>query len=106
MRYRQQRFPADAQVRLERAGTQSRARLVNISPTGARLSDVGLLPTGELVILSHLTSLISARVVWSNERQTGVAFGRPLTQAQVNSIRGVGDAASGTWSFKPSRELG
>jgi hypothetical protein len=106
MRYRQPRFAADIEVRVEHAGRQVRARLVNISPSGARLGDLGVLPTGELVVLSHLTARVSARVVWSNERQTGVAFGRPLAQAEVNSIRGVGGSnPAGAWASMPLREL-
>lgn len=106
MRYRQPRFAADMQVRVEHAGSQHRARLVNVSPSGARLADLGTFPLGELVVLSHLTAQVRARVVWSNERQTGVAFVRPLSQSEVNSIRGVGGAnAAGTWSPMPFREL-
>ena len=106
MRYRQPRFAADTQVRIGDAAAQSRARLVNISSTGARLADLGVRTRGEMLILSHLSARICVRVVWSNERLTGVAFGQPRSQTQVNSIRGVGDsAASGTWSFKPLREL-
>ena len=106
MRHRQPRFAADTQVRVEHAGLLSRARLINVSSSGARLADLGILPRGELVALSYLNTQVRARVVWSNERQTGVAFVQPLSQTEVNSIRGVGGPnAAGSWSSMPFREL-
>jgi hypothetical protein len=107
MRYREPRFVSDVQVRVESFGVQHRARLVNISPSGARLAGLHTLARGQPVVIFHLTSQVHARVMWSNASQTGVAFTRQLSQAEVNAIRGVGDArAAGAWSSMQLRELG
>ena len=106
MRHRQPRFAADIEVRVECDGSLSRTRLVNVSPSGARLAGLGTLPPGELVVLSYLNARVRARVVWSNERQMGVAFIRPLSQAEVNALRGTDSAnAAGSWSSMQFREL-
>ncbi|SDE81230.1 PilZ domain-containing protein [Limimaricola pyoseonensis] len=107
MRYREQRYPSDRELRVEHGGQTVRASLVNISATGARLARLGRLPSDAAVTLCHLNLRLPARVVWSNERQTGVRFVMPLGASEVNAFRGAagGFAGPGAWDHG-LRELG
>ncbi|MGR3465245.1 PilZ domain-containing protein [Limimaricola sp.] len=108
MRFRDHRFPTDKEVRVAHGKEVQRARLANISATGARLRQLSPLTPGGLVILCQLDLKIPAKVVWSNERQTGVTFLKPLKPADLQTMAGtVGQAAppAGGWRHHGFREI-
>lgn len=89
MRYRAPRYPANSELGVEHEGTQHRARLVDISPTGARLRGIAALTNDSQVTLCHLYRRIKARVVWSSEHYVGVEFLQPLGAEDLAALRGV-----------------
>ncbi|MFT6533601.1 MAG: hypothetical protein ACJASC_003165 [Limimaricola cinnabarinus] len=89
MRYRNMRYPADSECRVELNGSVNRARLVDISPSGARLKGLPALQSNSRIIICHTYRRIAAQVIWSNDRYTGVRFSMPLGTQEVNDIRGV-----------------
>ncbi len=97
MRYRNMRYPADSECRVEQNGAVSRVRLVDISPSGARIKGLPAAQSDTRIILCHAFRRISAQVIWSNDRYTGVRFSMPLSPQEVNDIRGV--LSSGPGSF-------
>ena len=97
MRFREQRFPSVTELRVMYGDEVRRVQLVNISATGARLEQVWHLPEDALVTLCHLHVRIPARVVWSNERQTGIRFVMPLTTTDMNALRGAIGRSPGSW---------
>jgi hypothetical protein len=97
MRHREMRYPCDKDVTVALGDEPRRARLVNLSITGAKLEDLGRVPRDSLVSLSHMNARIAARVVWSNDRQTGLRFVRPLSHDELQGLRGVGGRGAGAW---------
>lgn len=89
MRYRVPRYPANSELGIEHEGTQHRARLVDISSTGARLRGIAALTDDAQVTLCHLYRRIGARVVWSKEHYFGVEFLQPLGAEDLAALRGV-----------------
>ena len=89
MRYRDPRFPADIGVSIFCGSEGHFATLINISTTGARIELPARLPQDTLVTFQRFTERMTARVVWSNDHQTGVRFEMLLSQAQVNALRGA-----------------
>lgn len=89
MRYRSQRYPANSELGIEYDGLQRRARLIDISPTGARLRGLPPIPADSRLTLSHLSRRIFARVAWSNEHYTGVEFATPLSAQDLDTLRGL-----------------
>lgn len=109
MRFRDLRFPCDVELTVACAGMVRRARLNNVSVTGARIEGLGRVPKGVPMILCLLEGRHVAHVVWSNERETGLRFAPELTQGQVNALRGVvGAERPGAWGATSNglRELG
>ena len=102
MRYRETRLPCGTEVAVALGEEVRRARIVNISPSGARLEGLGRLPRDALVMLAHLGSRVAAWVAWSNDRQAGLRFPRPLSDEDVAALRGVG-GATGTRVLPGSR---
>ncbi len=97
MGFRHQRFPADTVLRVAYEHKAMEAELVNISTTGARFEGPDYLPPGALVHLCYLHTRIPARVVWSNDAQTGVRFVMPLSSNDLNALRGAGGRLAGSW---------
>lgn len=108
MRYRNQRLPSATDLRVEYGDELCRAQLVNISTSGARLTQLGNLPPDLLVWLCYLNARYPARVVWSSDWQTGVRFVVPLSNAEVSALRGAGRLAAGWGKVGQAmpRELG
>ena len=96
MRYRDTRLPSGTELRIEHDDQVSRVELVNISSTGARLKQLGNLPEGALVTLCHLHLRFPARVMWSDEAQTGVRFARALSTSDMTALR-VATGRGGAW---------
>lgn len=105
MRYREQRYPADTALRIEFGERVERAHLVNVSATGARLSQLAPLPSGTVLNLCYLSIRLSASVIWSNQRQTGIRFTRPISMGDVNVLRGAGGRPAGAWGTSNHWEL-
>ena len=108
MRYREQRFATDRELRLVHGSEVQRVQLTNVSATGARLQKLAPLPRDTRVVLCHLHHKFPAKVVWSNERQTGVTFIEPLSNADLQTLAGtVGQMSrhGGGWSNHGFREL-
>jgi hypothetical protein len=104
MSYRQMRLPCDTAVTALLGENARRVRFVNISPTGARIEGLGLVPREASVTLTHLNTRIAARVVWANERQAGLRFVTPLSNTDMSALRGVGGSQPGMWaSSGPTR---
>jgi hypothetical protein len=97
MRHREMRYPCDNDVVVALGDEPRRARLVNLSITGAKLEELGRVPRDALVSLSYMNARITARVVWSNDRHTGLRFMRPLSNAELHGLRGVGGRGAGAW---------
>ena len=90
MRYRPPRSPAHRPVTLILPDGTEPAILRSVSTTGARIEcDTALAPGTRL----HLTiqgKRWAARAVWWEEGEAGVAFARPLSQAELGAIRDQG----------------
>lgn len=97
MRYREMRLPCDTEVTATLGGEMRRVRFANISSTGARIEGLGRVPREVLVTLSHLGTRVTARVVWSNDRQTGLRFTSALSNVDLNALRGVGGGRGAGW---------
>ena len=102
MRYRETRLPCGTEVAIAFGEEVRRARVINISSSGARVEGLGRLPRDTLVMLAHLGSRIAARVAWSNDRQAGLRFPVPLSAAEVAALRGVGGSPGG-WVLSDGR---
>jgi hypothetical protein len=96
MRYRELRVPCDTEIIVLLGEEARRARFVNISASGARVEGLGRLPRDALVTIAHLSTRISARVVWSNDRQAGLRFPVALSASDIAALRGVG-GRPGAW---------
>ncbi len=96
MRYRDHRFPADKELKVLLQDEVRQASFIDISSTGARLSKLAQLPKDAVVTLCQMQMRIQAKVVWSNERHTGVHFLRPLTPFEVSALRGAAGHGFGT----------
>ena len=96
MRYREQRLPCDTPVRIVHGGAQAPARLVNVSPSGARLAGTGALPRNAAVALVYLGLRVDATVAWSTERETGLRFSGSITPADLAALRRAGGGAGGS----------
>ncbi len=108
MRYREMRLPCDTEVTALLGEAARRVRFANLSRTGARLLGLGRVPRGALVTLVHLNTRISARVIWTDDRQAGLRFVTPLSDSDLNALRGVTRPRPGAWvpvSVRPFREL-
>ena len=106
MHYRPLRLPTDSCVSLEYHGKVSRAELINVSSTGARLSGIGRLPADAPVTLHKLDRRFPAIVVRSDEQYVALRFASSLSDTDVNLLKGVGGGKQ-TWSAsqRPFREL-
>lgn len=102
MRYREMRIPCDTEVAALLGEEIRRVRFVNISPSGARIEGLGRVPRGALVTVAHLWLRLPARVAWCTERQAGLRFVLPLSGAEVNTLRGVGEPRGRTGWAAPS----
>ncbi len=60
-------------------------RVRDISVSGAQLASEGSIPVESDVIFKRGTIFAAARVVWSDERQTGLRFYRDLTSQELDS---------------------
>lgn len=98
MQYRSMRYPADNEFRVEFDGREIRARLVDISPSGARLKDFVDVQPGARIVLCHLYRRIPAEVVWHRPPYTGVRFATPLGNQDLDAIRGVTQGHGGVGS--------
>ena len=99
MRYRDLRLPSDAPVEVEDGTRVHRTELIDVSVSGARLARLDGMTRDRPLTLRYLGVRILARVIWSNERQTGVRFVAPLTASEMTALRREasrrpGDAAS------------
>ena len=94
MRDCEPRFSSDFSLRIGEDYELCRARLVNVSATGARLEYLKRFSQDTLIGLVTLHCLqerIPARVVWSNDRQIGVRFVMPLSPASIDALRSASD---------------
>lgn len=109
MRFRDLRFPCDAELSVALGGEVRRVQVVDASITGARVEGLGPVARGEPVTLCRLEGRHGAVVVWSNGRQAGLRFVPPLTPGQLDALRAVlGAARPGAWGSGSQRfrELG
>ena len=90
MSYRPLRHPTDSYVSVEYLGAVSRAELINVSSTGARLSGLDPLPADAQVIVRRLDWHFPAIVVRSDEQYVALRFAHPLSDTDINLLRGVG----------------
>jgi hypothetical protein len=97
MRYREMRHPCDTNLTVFLGDEPRSARLVNISVTGGKLEGLGRAPRDALVTLAYMNARIRARVVWSNDRQTGLRFVLALSNAELQGLRGVAGRGAGAW---------
>ncbi|MGR3500636.1 MAG: PilZ domain-containing protein [Limimaricola soesokkakensis] len=108
MRYREPRFATDRELRVVYGKEIQRARLINVSATGARLGQLSQMEPDRLVLICLLHLKIPAKVVWSNEKQTGVHFLEPLSVADLQTMGAtIADGASprGKWGNHGFHEL-
>lgn len=87
MKYRAHRHPTRFPVTLETNVGRSPTTLSNISASGASIEIEGEFPIGKQVILDYAGNQLRATVCWSTEDMAGVAFGRPLSAAEVEKFR-------------------
>jgi hypothetical protein len=90
MRHREMRFPSDTELVLMSAGVTHRIRFLNVSTTGAKIEGADRPTRDSLVELAYLGARFRARVVWSDDLQTGIRFTPPLSQAELAGLRGQG----------------
>ena len=89
MQDREPRFSSNVSLRVGEGYELCRARLVNVSATGARLEYLRRYSQDSLITLVTLYCFqerIPARVVWSNDRQIGVRFVMPLSRSSVDAL--------------------
>lgn len=88
MRYREMRFPCDTEVAILADGASHRARLVNVSATGAKIAWIGRPVAREAqVTLLYLSVRLPARVVWAAGPQAGLRFALPLSTWDLSALR-------------------
>ncbi len=106
MHYRPLRLPTDSYVSVEYHGNVGLAELINVSSTGARLSGHSPLPADAEVTLRKLDWRFPAIVVRSDEQYVALRFASPLSDTDINLLRGVGGGKQ-TWSAsqRPFREM-
>lgn len=69
--------------------------LLVVSRTGARLIGAKVPPSGEEVLFRAGRVEALGEVVWSDDRQCAVAFDRPVSAAEVGSLRSLAAFVSG-----------
>ena len=92
MRYRAPRSPASRPIQLV-IGQEPRRHsviLLSMSSTGAGISLTEPIAVGERVQMIVQAQRWSARVVWCGTGRAGLAFGRPLTDAELSAIQNEG----------------
>lgn len=97
MRYREMRIPCDTEIVVTLGDEVRRARFVNISPSGARLTGLGQVPEGAVVTLRHLGRSWIARVAWCRDGQVGLRFPVSLSDGEIGFLRGT-SARTGVWA--------
>lgn len=102
MRYRPRRYTTDISVWLVTDEARVKARLVNISPHGARMVGDFEIKRAQSVTLESLGVPYRARVAWTQTGAVGVMFSRPLIERELAHFRRVGH--SGT-SGKRARQV-
>jgi hypothetical protein len=93
------RLPTDMLVRTGRAGRSSAvARLVDISPGGARVTGAGDWTTGEQILLSDFTGgpTLRGEVSRSHDGEVGIRFQRAEATTRRGAVRLV-DSAIERW---------
>ena len=97
MRHRELRSPSDTDLILMSGGVTHRVRFLNISTTGAKIEGADRLVRDSLVEFGYLGARFRARVVWSDDLQSGLRFTPPLSQAELAGLRGQGRQGIGGW---------
>ena len=91
------RHPADAEVGVTVEGKMARSRLYDISTTGMRIDNKGLIKAGQVLELTLPSgSTIQAHVVWTNASEAGLRFqGATLSQSDIEqaTAKALGRAA-------------
>ncbi len=94
MKYRAHRHPTRYPVTLEVAEKRQRTTLSNVSASGASIDVDMTFPVGQQVVLDYSGQQLRATVCWSTDEQAGLAFGRPLSAAEVERFRYQGPSLS------------
>ena len=89
------RYPSDVAVRVFLDTDQCRAFALNVSESGACLTGLGRMAEGTRVTIRFLHLCIQARIAWSSDVATGVAFSRPLAPADLERFRRTAVGATG-----------
>lgn len=97
MRYRPPRNPAKRSVTLATGSPRAQhpAELRCISQTGARVTCAAALAPGTRLHLVVQGKRWTAKIVWSDQGEAGLAFSRPLTEGELNAIQNQGGVSTG-----------
>ncbi len=87
MKYRAHRHPTRFPVTLDADENRHRTTMSSISASGACVETEQEFLVGKQVVLDYSGGQMRATVCWSTDTQAGVAFGRPLSAAEVEKFR-------------------
>jgi hypothetical protein len=101
MRYRDLRWPCDHPVVMQRGQQDMRARIVNISTSGARVESERALERGERVAIGLAGPPVMAEVRWVRGGLAGLRFDRVLTPREIGTARKAetGGRRGGGWNL-------
>ena len=87
MKYRAHRHPTRFPVNLEAGEARVQTTMLNVSATGASIETDAAFTVGSTVEISCSGTRLRATVCWSTDRMAGLAFGRPLSAAELERFR-------------------
>ena len=87
MKYRAHRHPTRFPVFLEVGEDRTQTKMLNVSATGASVEADVAYPVGTAVVLGCTGTQLRATVCWSRGGMIGLAFGRPLSAAELERFR-------------------
>ena len=108
MKYRPPRLPSDLGVTLVSGGKRHRARIVNVSQTGALVSGPENVRVGARVDLVATSLRLSARVVRADPAGLALRFATELSKSDLTRLRRAvhrGAAGTGSQPVHRFREL-
>lgn len=87
MKYRAHRHPTRFPITFEMDGVRQETTMASISASGARIATQDDVIVGKQVVVAYSGGKMRATVCWSSDGEVGVAFGRPLSAAEVEKFR-------------------
>ncbi|WP_371153395.1 PilZ domain-containing protein [Jannaschia sp. 2305UL9-9] len=100
---RPERFRSTMQITVCYDGSETTAKILDVSRYGMKIFFKAGLPEEAIVGLRALNLTLEAEVRWSRRGHCGLALGKPLTPDQLDMLTGAARPRSSPFFTKPAR---